>query len=122
MFDVTVGETKEFELLPEEEWLLGRLMARSVIRYDGVSYKPSNDDVLKAVFQKLNKAKQAGDEAAIAVANEEIKKYQFQFTFKPLIGKKFAGYRVQGNTGIWLSFAKPDGESAPNKLAKFYLG
>jgi len=122
MFDVTVGETKEFELLPEDTWIPVRLASRSVIKYDGVSYKPSTDDLLKRAFDVLVKANKAGDEEAIAIANEDLRKFQFQFTFKPLVSKKFAGYRVQGNTGLYLSFRKPDGEFAPNKLAKYYLG
>lgn len=122
MFDLTAGETKKFELLPEESWVLARIVGRGVIRYDGTTYKNSTDDILRKTFATEAKAKASGDDGAIAVAREEMKRFQFQFLFQPLAHKKFANYRVRGNTGLFISFVNSEGEDTPNKLAKFYLG
>ncbi|MGH9426476.1 MAG: hypothetical protein ACRD2L_09260 [Terriglobia bacterium] len=117
MFDVTVGETKDFEQLPEDTWIPSRIMSRNVIRYDGTSYKPSTDEILKKAFNALKAARDRQDSAAEEIANAELKRFQFQFVYKPLTDKKFAAYRVRGNTGLWMNFTR-DGE--PNKLAQVY--
>lgn len=122
MFDLTVGNIKEFETLPEDTWILARLAKREVVRWVELEHKfaTSADEVLIKLMQKAKKVE--GDDVESRVVQDEIKSYQFSFTFKVIEGKKYAGYYVKGRTGIWLNFEKTDGTFQPNKLAQFYLG
>lgn len=121
MFDVTVGVSKKFEQLPEDKWFAARLTRRSVIKYDGVTYKESTEDLLKRAYANLKKAESTGDDLTIKTAWEEFKKFQFQFWLKPLVSKTFANYLVKGNTGIIPKFVVDDGTYQPNKLALWYV-
>ena len=122
MFDLTVGNVREFETLPEDTWVLARLAKREVIRWVESEHKfaTSADEVLIKLIQKAKKVE--GDDVESRVVQDEIKSYQFSFTFNLLEGKKYAGYRIKGRTSIWLNFEKADGTFQPNKLAQFYLG
>ena len=122
MFDLTVGNVKEFETLPEDTWILARVAKREVIRWVEVEHKfaTSADEVLIKLMQKAKKVED--DDVESRVVQDEVKSYQFSFTFKVIEGKKYAGYYVKGRTGIWLNFEKADGTFQPNKLAQFYLG
>lgn len=121
MFDVTIGEVKKFELLPDEKWILARLVKRDVVRWSEVDskYLTSSDELLKKLILKATSA--SSDEDKLITRNE-LKGYQFSFTFKVLEDKKYSGYAVRGRTGIWLNINNTEGEYDPNKLAKFYLG
>lgn len=124
MFDLTVDDSKSFELLPEDKWILARVVRRDVVRWLETErkYANSNDEVLRKLFVSLTKAEVGGDELRIRDLLQELKGYQFSFVFKPLEGVKYTGYFVRGRTGTRISFYKTDGSYEPNKLAKFYLG
>lgn len=124
MFDMTVDESREFELIPDDKWVLARLVRRDVIRWDEESHKyvDSTDDILKKILISLNKARSAEDESRIQELVQDVKAYQFSFVFSPLEDKKWANYSVRGRTGTWIAFEKKDGTHSPNKLAQFYLG
>jgi hypothetical protein len=121
MLDLTVGETRKFEELPEEKWILARLVKRDVVRWveSERKFSTSADEIIVKLMKKLAQAEDEGEQMAIRV---ELKGYQFSFTFKILDQKKYAGYVVRGRTGIWLNFTNTSGEEEPNKLARLYLG
>ncbi|MEQ1678481.1 MAG: hypothetical protein ABL876_17430 [Chitinophagaceae bacterium] len=121
MLDVTVGEVKKFEQLPDDIWILGRLIKRDVVRWIESEHKfnTSTDEVLMKLMQKLRGATDENDQRAIRT---ELNSYQFSFTFKVLESKKFAGYTVKTRTSIHLCFKNTEGEFEPNKLAQLYLG
>jgi hypothetical protein len=122
MFDVTVTVGRDYELLPEDKWIPARLMSRGVQRFDGTTYSPSTDDVVRQAETNLKKAQALGDAVQLHLAWNNIKQYVFQFTFKPLLDKKFSGYTVRGNTGLNIQFENSTGDYEPNKLAELYLG
>ena len=119
--DLTVGETKKFDALPEDTWILARLVKRDVVRWVDADRKfsTSADEIIIKLMKKLSLADNEEDQWAI---RKELKGYQFSFTFNILDQKKYAGYTVRGRTGIWLNFTNTAGEEEPNKLALFYLG
>ena len=121
MLDLTVGETRKFEELPEETWILARLVKRDVVRWseNDRKFSTSADEVIVKLMKKLNAAEDERDQMAVRM---ELKSYQFSFTFKILHQKKYAGYVVRGRTGIWLNFTNTNGEEDPNKLARLYIG
>ncbi|MGI0059775.1 MAG: hypothetical protein ACREBJ_08395 [Nitrosotalea sp.] len=121
MFDLTVGESKKFEQLPEDSWVLARIIKRDVVRWVESEHKfnTSSDEVLVKLMRKLNLTE---DEIEQRNIRKEISSYQFSFTFKPLQDKKFAGYIVRGRAGVWLNFTNTAGEYEPNKLARLYSG
>ena len=120
-FDCTIGEVKKFELLPEDKWILARLVKRDVIRWSEVDRKflTSSDELLKKLILRVKNAEANEDHSAV---RSELSGYNFNFTFKILEDKKYAGYVIKGRTGIWLNINNTSGEYDPNKLAKFYLG
>ena len=121
MLDLTVGETRKFEELPEDKWILARLVKRDVVRWveSERKFSTSADEIIVKLMKKLAQAEDEGEQMAIRV---ELKGYQFSFTFKILDQKKYAGYVVRGRTRIWLNFTNTSGEEEPNKLARLYLG
>lgn len=121
MLDITVGEVKSFEQLPDDKWVIARLVKRDVIRWVESDHKfnTSTDEVLMKLMSKL---RSAPDELQKKLVSAELNGYQFSFTFKILDSKKYAGYIVKARTGIHLCFNNTHGEFSPNKLAKLYLG
>jgi hypothetical protein len=121
MLDLTIGESRKFEELPEEKWILARIVRREVIRWIETDrkYGTSADEIIVKLMKKLALADNESDQWAIRA---ELKGYQFRFVFKILDQKKYAGYSVRENTGIWLNFVNTAGEEEPNKLARLYLG
>lgn len=121
MFDLTVGEVKKFEQLPDDKWVLGRLVKREVVRWVESDHKflTSTDEVLMKLMRKLEAT---DDEIEQKLIRNELKAYQFSFTFKILEDKKFSGFVVKARSSIYLCFNNTDGEREPNKLAKLYLG
>lgn len=121
MLDLTVGEVKKFEQLPDDQWVLARLIKRDVIHWLESEHKfnTSTDEVLMKLVKKLNSATEEIDQRTIRA---ELKGYQFSFTFKVLDSKKYSGYTVKARTSIYLCFVNTEGEFEPNKLAQLYLG
>jgi hypothetical protein len=121
MMDLTVGETKKFEELPEDKWVLARIVKRDVIRWVEADRKfnTSADEIIIKLMKKLAASQDESEQWAIRA---ELKGYQFSFVFQILDQKKYAGYVIKGRTGIWLNFTNTAGEEDPNKLAKLYLG
>ena len=129
MLDLTVGETKEFERLPEDQWIPARLTKREVIQWDEDQRKffPREDKDLKVAFKAVLsyergiKGGSDGSDAELKVLKDTLYSHRLNFLFQPLGDKKFAEYRVRMRTGITISFNAPDGTYAPNNLGKLYL-
>lgn len=121
MLDLTVGETHKFEQLPDDHWILARLVKRDVLRWVEVEkkFKASADEILVKLVKKLAASQDNEEQWAIRA---ELKPFRFSFVFKILDQKKYAGYIVKGTTGIQLNFTNTWGEEEPNQLAQFYLG
>lgn len=123
-YDITAEEGKEFELLPEDKWVLGRLLKRNVVKWVAADskYVDSNDELVTKARIALAAAEASGDDVRIREMVNEVKAFQFRFVFRPLESKKSAGYTLMGRTPTRLIFENAGGAPNPNKLAQFYLG
>ena len=121
MLDLTAGETKKFEQLPEDKWILARLVKREVLRWSEAERKfhASADEIIVKLMKKLATADDASDQA---IVRKELSAYRFSFVFKILDNKKYAGSIIKATTGIFLNFTNTWGEDDPNQLAQLYLG